>query len=75
VSSNDYRKSVGASVRCLRDWLFVYLTICGRANAGGKKGGLGGIPPNGSFLVFKTSKINQHGISRRTTSVQKKLWL
>jgi hypothetical protein len=49
------------------------LTICGRANAGGKKGGLGGIPPNGPFLVFKTSKINQHGISRRTTSVQKKL--
>jgi hypothetical protein len=39
------------------------------------KGGLGGIPPNGSFLVFKTSKINQHGISRRTTSVQKKLLL
>jgi len=33
----------------------------------------GEFPPNGSFLVFKTSKINQHGISRRTTSVQKKL--
>jgi hypothetical protein len=44
-----------------------------RANAGGKKGGLGGIPPNGSFLVFKTSKINYFGISRRTTSVQKKV--
>jgi hypothetical protein len=41
------------------------LTICGRANAGGRKGGLGGIPPNGSFLVFKTSKINHYGISRR----------
>jgi hypothetical protein len=24
-----YSESVGASVRCLRDWLFVYLTICG----------------------------------------------
>jgi hypothetical protein len=27
---------------------------------------LGGIPPNGSFLVLKTSKINHYGISRRT---------
>jgi hypothetical protein len=25
---------------------------------------LGGTPPNGSFLVFKTSKINGYGISR-----------
>ena len=66
-------KSFGASVRCLRDWLFAYLTICGRANAGGEKGGLGGIPPNVSFLVLKSSKINHYGISRRTTSVQKKL--
>jgi hypothetical protein len=49
------------------------LTICGRANAGGEKGGLWGIPPNGSFLVFKTSKINHYGISRGTTSVKKKL--
>jgi len=28
-----------------------YLTICGRANAGGIKGGLGGIPPKGSFSL------------------------
>jgi hypothetical protein len=41
------------------------LTICGRANAGGKKGGLGRTPPNGSFLVFKTWKIKQHVVSRR----------
>jgi hypothetical protein len=33
---------------------------CGR-----QKDPLEGIPPNGSFLVFKTSKINHHGISRR----------
>jgi hypothetical protein len=46
-----YSKSVGASVRCLRDWLFVYLTICGRAKAGGRKGGVGGTPPNGSFSI------------------------
>jgi hypothetical protein len=38
-----------------------------------KRGGLGGIPPNGSFLVLKASKINHYGISRRTTSVQKKV--
>jgi hypothetical protein len=30
------------------------LTIFGRANAGAKKGGLGGIPPNGPFLVLQT---------------------
>jgi hypothetical protein len=34
---------------------------------------VGGIPPNDSFLVLKSSKINHYGISRRTTSVQKKL--
>jgi len=37
------------------------LTIDGLANAGGRKGGLGGIPPNGSLLVFKTSKTNKYG--------------
>jgi hypothetical protein len=36
---------------------------------------LGGVPPNGSLLVLKSSKINKYGISRRTTSVQKKLCL
>ena len=29
-----------------------------------KGGGLGGITPNGSLLVFKTSKTNKYGISR-----------
>ena len=42
-----------------------YLTICGLADAGGRKGGLGGIPPNGCLLVLKTLKINKYGISRR----------
>jgi hypothetical protein len=37
-----------------------------------KRGVWGKIPPNGSFLVLKSSKINKYGISRRTTSVQKK---
>jgi hypothetical protein len=41
------------------------LTICGRANADGKKGGGGGNSPNGSFLVLKAPKINHYGISRR----------
>jgi hypothetical protein len=34
------------------------------ANAGGRKGG--GIPPNLSFLVLSSSKINQHGVIGRT---------
>jgi hypothetical protein len=38
-----------------------HLSICWWANAGGKKDPLGGIPPNGSFLVFITIKINHHG--------------
>ena len=40
---------------------------------GGEKGGLEGIPPIGSLLVLKISKINHYGVCRRTTSVQKKL--
>ena len=36
---------------------------------------MGEFPPMGSFLVFKSTKINKFGISRRTNSVQKKLWL
>jgi hypothetical protein len=47
------------------------LSICGRANAVGKKDPLGGIPPIGSFLIFKTSKINQHGVSRRRNYKEK----
>jgi hypothetical protein len=47
------------------------LTICGRANAVGKKDPLGGIPPIGSFLVLKASKINHYGISRRRNYKEK----
>jgi hypothetical protein len=49
VHRTNYNKSYGGSIRCLRDWLFVYLTICGWANAGGKKTHWREFPPMGLF--------------------------
>jgi hypothetical protein len=55
VYRSNFNKSFGASVRCLKDWLLVYLTICGWANAGGKRGVWGEFPSMGRvyFIIFK----------------------
>jgi len=44
------------------------LTIYGWANAGGRKGGLGGIPPNGS-LTTRPKKYGEYSIFKARYAV------
>jgi hypothetical protein len=58
------RLAVTPSVASGIDYLSIRLFVGEQMRAA--KRPIGGIPPNGSFLVLQTSKINQHGIIGRT---------
>jgi hypothetical protein len=48
-----YNKTVGASIRCLKNWLLVYF---GASNCWRQKRGLGEYPHNASGLFYHLQK-------------------